>query len=105
MSIKEQDKTLILLNSLPDENYETFVLTLSNGKQSLGYHEVSSALINHELRRKDKESSKSTSAEALTVRGTSSNRKDKDDHGRSKFRPGFRDLEKNQCTFCKDLGH
>ena len=51
VSIEEQDKALILLNSLPDENYETFVLTLINGKQSLGYHEVSSALINQELGR------------------------------------------------------
>ena len=47
----EEDKVLILLNSLPDEDYETFVLTLINGKQSLGYHEVSSALINQELGR------------------------------------------------------
>ena len=88
VSIKEEDKALSLLNSLPDEEYKTFVLTLINGKQSLGYHEVSSALINQALGRKDKESSKSTSAEALTVRGRSSSRKGKDYHGRSKFRSG-----------------
>jgi len=35
VDIKEEDKALILLNSLPDEEYETFVLTLINGKQSL----------------------------------------------------------------------
>ena len=46
-----------------------------------------------------------TSAEALAVRGRSSNRKGKGDHGRSKSRPGFRDLKKNQCAFCKKLGH
>jgi len=62
-----EDKVLILLSSLPDEDYETFVLTLINGKQSLSYNEVSSALINHELRRKDKESSNSTSAAELTI--------------------------------------
>jgi len=49
--IEEEDKVLILLSSLPDEDYETFVLTLINDKQSLGYHEVSSALVNYELRR------------------------------------------------------
>jgi len=32
VDIEEEDKALILLNSLPDEEYETFVLTLINGK-------------------------------------------------------------------------
>jgi len=60
---------LILLSSFPDEDYETFILTIINGKHSLGYNEVSSALANHELRRKNKESSSNTSADVLTVRG------------------------------------
>ena len=37
--IKDEDKALILLNSLPDEEHETFVLTLINGKQSLSYND------------------------------------------------------------------
>ena len=49
---KKEDKTVILLNSLPDEEYETFVLTLINGKQSLNYNDVSAALVNYEVRRK-----------------------------------------------------
>jgi len=32
VAIEEEDKALILLNSLPDEEYETFILTLINGK-------------------------------------------------------------------------
>ena len=32
VKIEEEDKALILLNSLPDEKYETFALTLINGK-------------------------------------------------------------------------
>ena len=32
-SIEEENKALILLSSLPDEDYEIFVLTLINGKQ------------------------------------------------------------------------
>jgi len=32
VDIKEEDKVLILLNSLPDEEDETFVLTLINEK-------------------------------------------------------------------------
>ena len=32
VKVEEYDKVVILLNSLPDEEYETFVLTLINGK-------------------------------------------------------------------------
>ena len=48
--IKDEDKALILLSSLRNDDYETFVLTLINRKQSLRYNEVSTALVNHELR-------------------------------------------------------
>ena len=49
--IKEEDKALILLNSLPDERYETFALTLINERTSLSYAEVTTVLVNIELRR------------------------------------------------------
>ena len=103
VKIKEKDKALILLNSLPDEEYETFTLTLINGKQIVNYNDVSAALITYEVRRQNKlSSSEGTSAEAWAIRCKSSNRKGKDDRGRSKSRSGFRDLKKNQCAFCKD---
>jgi len=54
VAIEEEDNALILLSSLPDEEYETFVLTLINGKQSLNYSDMSAALVNHKVRRKDK---------------------------------------------------
>jgi len=54
VDIKEEDKTLIFLNSLPDEEYKTFVLTFNNGKQSLNYNDISIALVNYKVRRKDK---------------------------------------------------
>ena len=61
---------MILLNSLPDEEYETFVLTIINNKQILNYSDVSASLVNYEVRRKDKQSSsKSTTVEAMTGRG------------------------------------
>ena len=43
--------------------------------------------------------------EALAVRGRGSNRKGKGDRERSKPRPGFRDLKKNQRAFCKEFGY
>jgi len=106
IKIDEEDKTVILLNSLPDEEYETFTLTLINGRQTLNDSDVSAALVNYEVRRKDKMSfSEGTSAEALAVRVRSSNRKGKGDYERSISRPDFRDLKKNQCAFCKEIRH
>ena len=64
------------------------------------------ALVNYEVRRQERLSSHgSTSAEALIVRDRGSYRKGKGDRERSKSRPDFRDLKKNQCAFCKELGH
>ena len=85
VKIDEEDKAVILLNSLPDEEFETFTLTLINGRQILNYSEVSAALINYEVRTQDKlSSSEGTSAEALAIRDRSSNRKGKGDRRRSK---------------------
>ena len=62
--------------------------------------------MNYDVRRKDRQSSsKSTSAEVLTVRGKNLNQKSKSDRGKSKSRLGFRDLKKNQCAFYKELEH
>ena len=46
VEIKEEDKAIFLLNSLPDEEYATFVLTLINDKQTLNYNDVSTVLVN-----------------------------------------------------------
>ena len=84
------------MNSLPDEKYETFVLTLINGKQTFRYSDVSSALVNYEVRKKNnKSSSKSTAVEAITVREMGSNhRKDKGEFEKSKT-CGCEDLKEN----------
>ena len=82
--IKEEDKAFILLNSLPDERYETFILTLINKRTSLSYSEVTTALVKLELRRKDKEFFGGTLAEAVTVSGRSSNQRG-ENRGRSKL--------------------
>jgi len=106
VAIKEEDKAVILMNFLPDEEYETFVLTLIKSKQIFNYSDMSATLVNYEVGKKDKQSSsKSISAEGLTVRGRSFSKKGKGDRGRSNSRPGFRYLKKNQCVFYKELGH
>ena len=45
VKIDEEDKAIILLNFLPEEEYEIFTLTLINGRKSLNYTEVSAALV------------------------------------------------------------
>jgi len=73
VEVDEEDKAVILLNSPPVEEYETFTLTLINDRKSLNYNEVSAALANYDTRRQDRLSSlTSTSAEALAVRGRGS---------------------------------
>jgi len=39
------------------------------------------------------------------VKGIGSNRKSKCECERSESRTGFRALKKNQCAFCKEIGH
>ena len=73
VEIDEEDKAVILLNSLPVEEYKTFTLTLINGRKFLNYNEVSAVLANYDTRRQDRLSSQAnTSAEALAVRGRGS---------------------------------
>ena len=48
----EEDKAVILLNFLPKEEYETFILTSINEKKFLNYNEVAAALVNYEVRRR-----------------------------------------------------
>jgi len=64
------------------------------------------ALLNYEVKRKETQSSSnSTSAEVLTERGKIFNQKGKGEREKSKSRPDFRDLKKNQYAFCKELRH
>ena len=43
--IEDEDKVLILFNSLPNERYETFILTLINRRTFLKYSKVTTALV------------------------------------------------------------
>jgi len=54
VSIEKEYNALILLNSLPDEENETFILTFINGKQTINYSDMLAALVNYKVRRKDK---------------------------------------------------
>ena len=77
-----------------------------NGKQSLNNSDVSDAFVNYKVRRKDKQStSSSTKAKAITAREMSSNYlKGKGELKKSKS-GGREDLKKNQCALCREEGH
>ncbi|KAK8914559.1 hypothetical protein KSP39_PZI024198 [Platanthera zijinensis] len=101
-------KTLIL-NSLTDE-YENFTMSLIHGKEVLKYSEVSTTLLNHKFRRRDKESSKAESAKALVShRGRSEKKKNwhkKNNNGTQKRDKSCgRSLGRNQCAFCLETCH
>ena len=52
VEIDDEDKALLLLNSLPD-TYEPLVTTLLYGKEKIKFIDVSNALVNNEYRKKD----------------------------------------------------
>ena len=53
VEIKDEDKALLLLNSLPD-TYDHLITTLLYGKNEIKFNDVSNALTNNEYRKKDK---------------------------------------------------
>ena len=73
VKIDEEDKAVIILNSLPKEENKIY---LDQWKTIDNYNEVSAALVNYEVRRQNRlSSSESTTVETLSVRARSFNRK------------------------------
>lgn len=106
--IGDEDKALLLLNSLPD-SYDHLTTTLLYGKEKIKYVDVANALVNNEFRRKDKSANRDSASEALTVRGRTNNRRYT---GRGKSRSKSRGktsdrrrLAKDECAACRQKGH
>jgi hypothetical protein len=74
VEIDDEDKVLLLLNSLPD-TYEHLVTTLLYGKENIKFIDVSNALVNNKYRKKDQIVHKESTSEALTVRGRTNPRR------------------------------
>ncbi|KAK9177553.1 hypothetical protein WN944_029576 [Citrus x changshan-huyou] len=70
----DEDKALLLLNSLPDE-YDNLTTTLLHGKDNVIFDDVCSVLYNSKTRKKDRKDHRDTVAEALTARGRSQSHK------------------------------
>ena len=73
------------------------MLILINGRISLSYSEVTTVLVNLELRKDKEYSTSGTSAEVLAARGSSPNRR-RENQQKSNWKPmvGNRKLEKDQ---------
>ena len=74
VEIKDMDKALLLLNSLPD-TYDHLIITLLYRKNEIKFNDVSNALTNNEYRKKDKQAYVDTGSEVLMVRGRSEHKK------------------------------
>ncbi|CAL8989595.1 unnamed protein product, partial [Prunus brigantina] len=102
VQIPDEDKALCLLNSLPDD-YDHLTTTLLYGKSEVKLDEVSTALVNHECRKKEQKTQNSQT-EALVARGRTEERKSgKRGKSRSKSRGKF--PAKDECAFCRQKGH
>ena len=96
-----------MLNSLPD-SYEHFVTTIMHGKETVKFEDVSNALMNNEMRHRDK--NHDSTSEALFVRGRSSEMRSFSGKKKSLSRPGGtskgrKSLERDECVFCHNKGH
>ena len=104
-NIEEKTRVLVLLASLPPL-YETLVTSLLVGKSTIKMDEVTAAILQDEvLRRENPASSSGGGSSALVASGGAGGgrRSDRRSHrGRSKSR---RDLSKIRCYRCDELGH
>ncbi len=106
VKFEDEDKALMLLHSLPDSSvYENLITTLTYGKETLVYEEITTALLDFQQRRK--QSDGNSQGEGLVV-------KDKQDRGRSRQRESngnknsrskSRKKKNPQCFKCGKKGH
>ncbi|KAM1114767.1 hypothetical protein PS1_005441 [Malus domestica] len=79
-----------------------------HGKETVKFEDVSNALMNYEMRHRDK--NHDSTSEALFVRGRSSERRSSSSRKKSQSRPrgnskGRKPLEMDECAFCRNKGH
>ncbi|TXG65804.1 hypothetical protein EZV62_007079 [Acer yangbiense] len=119
VEIIDEDKALLLLNSLPD-TYEHLTTTLLYGKDEVKFIDVSNALMNNEYRKKDQLDHRDSTSEALTVargrtnnkrsgvpseRGRSRSKSRGPSHSKPKGESSFRRPAKDECAYCHQKGH
>ena len=100
VKIEDEDAATILLASLPP-SYESFVNSLSVGKECVTMEEVKSSLYSRELRSKAPGNSEESNGFGLVVSNSNKNIKKKVFKGKKKTHVNPKDI----CNYCKELGH
>ena len=108
VKIDDEDKALLLLNSLP-ESYEFLVTTVLHGITNIDFEDVSNALMNNEMGEKEKETYQGSSSNVLTAHGRTSTWK-KNECGESGLKSrgrsnNWRKLDKNECAYCRQKSY
>ena len=107
VKIDDEDKALLLLNSLP-ESYEFLVTTLLHGAYDIDFEDVSNSLMNNEVQKKEKDAYQDSSSNVLTARKrTFTWKRSECGESRSKSRGRYgnwRKLDKNECAYCRQEG-
>ena len=103
--VKDEDKALILLNSLPD-SYEHLATTLIYGKDTVKFDDVSNALMNNEFRKRDKEAHNDTSEAFVTRERPEDRRTQFGNKSRERgVSSGRSKLANDECAYCREKGH
>ncbi|GAV73510.1 zf-CCHC domain-containing protein/UBN2_2 domain-containing protein, partial [Cephalotus follicularis] len=103
VDVKEDDKAITLLSSLPD-SWDNLIVAIGSGTTTLCFENVVAALLSEEMRRL---SMGGSSKDALFVRGRTTERKQKGfgDRSKSRGRSKSRDKVKGNCWNCGKPGH
>lgn len=114
VDILDEDKALLLWNSLPD-TYDHLITTLLYKKDKIRFDDVFNALVNYEHRKKDKQAlqaHRDSSCEALTVGGRSESEKPGNrssnmgcSHSKSRRASLSGKIAKDECAYCHNNGH
>uniref|UniRef100_A0A803Q6S7 CCHC-type domain-containing protein n=1 Tax=Cannabis sativa TaxID=3483 RepID=A0A803Q6S7_CANSA len=102
IKIEDEDQAIIVLNSLPSEQYEHFVDTMMYGKSSLTLEEVVTALMSKEIKRKS-ENSEENAGDGLLVRGKFQKKGNKAQGSPSKGKGNSK--TKRRCYVCNKPTH
>nr|KYP35896.1 Retrovirus-related Pol polyprotein from transposon TNT 1-94 [Cajanus cajan] len=103
VKIEDEDSAMILLALLPP-SYESFVNSLSVGKDFITLEEVKASLHLRDLRHKASASTEEPNGIGLVVTNPSKNNKKKKDKGKKNSK-GNHINPKDICNYCKELDH
>nr|KYP62384.1 Retrovirus-related Pol polyprotein from transposon TNT 1-94 [Cajanus cajan] len=100
VKIEDEDAAMILLASLPP-SYESFVNSLSVGKECITMEEVKSSLHSREFRLRASGNSEESNGSSLVVSNSGKNMKKKKHKSKRKTNVNPKDI----CNYCKEPGH